>query len=327
MGASKSKQKTVTSKTQTTTDTQTSSEPVKTEQKDVAPLTQDPQTTEKNEEKREKIDEKDARDDGQKKENSKSSTEESGEKSPSPSTPLPLKRLDELRDESSSLSLHLGSTESIVGLCDQERLNPAEHKNKPVKFKKIQPTIQTGDLALLYRRDLSEPHLAIFINHVESDPLFPLLLVKGKTKPLPLAKFEPRKPRFIHPITATTRIFYGDYEKVAIQYIQLPDGMSQITPEQAMDAINAVEAIPFSERERQAIAAAETDQERSLYMSTYMAAYYYQKLGIFKGSPDLVTPTNIRSQLPLLEPIYVRLPSVKLGPMVHGDPPFLKQLV
>jgi hypothetical protein len=247
---------------------------------------------------------------------------EGREKSTSPTAPVPHKRLDEIRNESSP-SFSIGSTESIIGLFEPERLNPAEFK-KPVKFKKIQPTIRTGDLALLYRRDEEIPHVAIFINHVETDPLFPLLLVKGKTKPLPLAKFHPQKCRFIHPITATTRIFYGDYERVAVRYVQSDDG---IDVQQAMDAIAAVEAVPFSEKERKAISDAATDHERSLYMSTFMAAYYYRELGVFTGTPDEVTPENFLAQLPLSDPLYIKLPSVKLGPMVNGDPPFLKQLV
>ena len=108
----------------------------------------------------------------------------------------PFNRLNELRNKSNA-SFPMGSTESIVGLFGQKQLNPADYK-KPIKFKKIQPTIRTGDLALLYRRDVPLPHLAIFINHAENDPLFPLLLVKGKTKPLPLEKFEPQKATF-HP--------------------------------------------------------------------------------------------------------------------------------
>ena len=242
----------------------------------------------------------------------------------SPSEPLPLQRVkDQLRKES-TFSFSMGSTESLVGLFGQDRLNPADFKNKPIKFKKIQPTLQTGDLALLYRREQPVPHVAIFVNHVESDPLFPLLLVKGKTKPLPRDKFHPDKPRFIHPITATTRIFYGDYEKVAVRYIQTTEA---IDVEKAMAAITAVEAIHFSEKERRAIEAAETDHQRSLLLSTFMAAYYYKELGVFAGAPDEVTPENFVEQLPLSNPLYIKLPTVKLGPMAHGDPPFLKQLV
>ena len=242
----------------------------------------------------------------------------------SPSEPLPLKRVKDQDRKDSTFSFNVGSTESLVGLFGQDRLNPADFKNKPIKFKKIQPTIQTGDLALLYRREHPVPHVAIFVNHVETDPLFPLLLVKGKTKPLPREKFHPDKPRFIHPITATTRIFYGDYERVAVRYIQTTEA---IDVEKAMDAITAVEAIHFSKKEQSAIEAAETDYQRSLLMSTFMAAYYYKELGIFDGTPDEVTPENFVEQLPLSDPLYVKLPTVKLGPMAHGDPPFLKQLV
>ena len=241
----------------------------------------------------------------------------------SPSEPLPLQRVKEQTRKESTFSIHVGSTESLVGLFGQDRLNPAEFK-KPIKFKKIQPTIQTGDLALLYRRDHPIPHVAIFVNHVDTDPLFPLLLVKGKTKPLPREKFHPEKPRFIHPITATTRIFYGDYEKVAVRYLQSPE---TIDVQKAMDAIAAVEAIPFSQKERTAIDSAETDHQRSLLMSTFMAAHYYRELGVFHGVPDEAEPETFVGQLPLSDPLYIKLPTIKLGPMVHGDPPFLKQLV
>ncbi|CAI8031565.1 hypothetical protein GBAR_LOCUS17916 [Geodia barretti] len=116
----------------------------------------------------------------------------------SPSEPLPLKRVKDQDRKDSMFSFNVGSTESLVGLFGQDRLNPADFKNKPIKFKKIQPTIQTGDLALLYRREHPVPHVAIFVNHVETDPLFPLLLVKGKTKPLPREKFHPGQTAF-HP--------------------------------------------------------------------------------------------------------------------------------
>ena len=244
------------------------------------------------------------------------------DKSPSPSDPIPLNRVAELRKDS-EFSFHVGSTESLVGIFTTERLNPSDYR-KPIKFKKIQPTIRTGDLALLYRRGEVHPHLAIFINHLEADPLFPLLLVKGKTKPLPKEKFCPGKPRFIHPITATTRIFYGDYEKVAIRYIDSP---LQISVKEAMDAITKVEATPFSEKEREVISGATTDHERSLFMSTFMAAHYYYVLGVFDGSAEEATPESLLRDLPLLDPIFVKLPTVKLGPMVNGEPPFLKQLM
>ena len=205
--------------------------------------------------------------------------EEREEKSVSPSEPLPLQRVKQLRNDS-EFSLHVGSTESLVGLVNQKRLNPGEFK-KPIKFKKIQPTICTGDLALLYRRDQAIPHVAVFVNHIETDPLFPLLLVKGKTKPLPRDKFCPEKPRFIHPITATTRIFYGDYEKVAVHYLETD---KTIEVQKAMAAIAAVEDIPFSQKEVAAMESAETDHQRSLLMSTFMAAYYYKELGGVQGN-------------------------------------------
>ena len=245
--------------------------------------------------------------------------------SPAPSdpkaSPLP-RRLADIRKDS-EMSLRFGSTESMIGIF-QPRLDPTEIK-KPIKFKEIQTTIRTGDLALLYRKGQEIPHVAVFINHSGSDPLFPLLLVKGKTKPMSMSNFDPSK-RFIHPITATTRIFYGDYEKVAIQYLEMEVDM-EIDTERAMQVIDEVEKIPFSEKEREAIASARTDHERSLFVCSFMAAYYYQKLGVFAGKPDEITPDNFREHLPLLDPIEIRLPSVKLGPMVHGEPPFLKQIV
>ena len=229
------------------------------------------------------------------------------------------------KEDEGELKGGVGSTESLVGLFGKDRLNPADYK-EPIKFKEIQPTIRTGDLVLMYRHEEGIPHMGIFVTHVETDPLFPLLLVKGKTKPLSLEKFDRQKMRVVHAVTATTRIFYGDYDRVAVRYIS-DDGVSKIDAQTAMDAIDKVEAIPFSEKERAAIASAKDDQERSLYMSTFMAAYYYKELGIFTGTPDEVTPENFLPQLPLSDPLYIKLPHVKLGPMVHGEPPFLRQLV
>ena len=240
------------------------------------------------------------------------------------SYPLPAhSRLEELRKDSDISLASMGSTMSLTEVGVQERLNPDDFVGKKVKFHALQPTIRTGDLALLYRRGQPLPNIAVFINHSETDPLFPLLLVKGKTKPLSKEKFCLGKPRFIHPITATTRIFYGDYDRVYVRYLKI----TNISFEDAMGAIDIVERIPFSLKERAAILAAESDAERSLIICTYMAAYYYKQLGVFNGVPDEVTPANFLDHLEVSEPIQVKLPHIKFGPMVHGEPPFLKLLV
>ena len=207
----------------------------------------------------------------------------------------PPKLLVGFRDNPSS---HIGNTDSQFFA----RLKPAHYK-RSVKFKDIEVTLRTGDLALLYCHDLVLPHFAIFINQGYGNPL---LLVKAKTRPLLLSQFDPHKLRYIHTITATMQRIHGDYARVVIQQIQSED---EINVQHALDAIGTVEAIPFSQTEIQAIIRAKSPQERSLYLSTFMAAYYYQHLGIFHGAPDQVTPENFRDHLPLSDPIYVELPS------------------
>ena len=59
----------------------------------------------------------------------------------------------------------------------------------PVDFNTIASTLGTGDICLLYRKGMEQPHCAMFVRYEDMGDNSPLLLLKGKTKPLPLEKF------------------------------------------------------------------------------------------------------------------------------------------
>ena len=89
-----------------------------------------------------------------------------------------------------------------------------------VEYATIEEDIKTGDLAVLLREGQDIPHFAVFIQHPQDDPDFPLLLVKGKSKPLPKEKFNPSMGREAHTSTAVNRIFYGDYKRVEVRHLE-----------------------------------------------------------------------------------------------------------
>ena len=194
---------------------------------------------------------------------------------------------------------------------------------KQRRFSEIEHTISTGDLALLYREGQEVPHYAVFVQHSECDPNFPLLLIKGKTKPLPLTKFKP--VRHAHSISAVTRIFYGDYKQVAIRHLNYD---KPIAREEAMALIDQVMEIPFTPHELEAIEKAKSPEERSSIVCTLMVSHLYHLLGVLRGDPTTVTPANLEDHLDLHDPVFLKLPRRKSGPVANDDdPPFLATLV
>jgi len=205
---------------------------------------------------------------------------------------------------------------------EEEVVSKTKEKIKERRFSEIEHTISTGDLALLYREGQEVPHYAVFVQHSECDPNFPLLLIKGKTKPLPMNKFTP--VRHAHPVTAVTRIFYGDYKQVAIRRLKLD---KPIECGKAMELMDEVMKIPFTPHELDAITNAESPKERSSIVCTLMVSHLYHLLGMLQGDPSTVTPASLEDHLDLHDPMFLKLPPVKLGPVADDDPPFLAKLV
>lgn len=195
-------------------------------------------------------------------------------------------------------------------------------KEHPIRFGLFEEKISTGDLAILKRAGESVNHFAVFINHDACDPTFPLLLIKGKTKPLP--KFNPNEKRHAHPVTAANRIFYGDYEMVSVRQI-IPKVEKNC--HETMAILEEIPKIPFSDAEIKAIETVESPEERSSVLCTFMIAHFYKRLGVLKTDTDGIRPSNLEANLSLSEPTYIKLPAVKEGPVARGDPPFLSKLV
>ena len=191
-----------------------------------------------------------------------------------------------------------------------------------VKFKNIENSLETGDLAILYRHGQSDPHFAIFVNHSECDEHFPLLFIKGKTKPMELKNFK-KDMREVRVITAVTRIFYGDYENVAIRRLRTKRKMSCAM---ALKIAEEVESIPYTQQELMFITEASSPELRSRYVCTFLLAHVYHKLDIMLSHPRDITPDNFQNALPLSEPVYIKLPPIKPGPLITGEPPLLAQI-
>ena len=220
-----------------------------------------------------------------------------------------LKRLKEFDRNPSTMSVPATSTfqsEEIV----------------TVKFKNIENSLETGDLAILYRHGQSDPHFAIFVNHSECDEHFPLLFIKGKTKPMEFNNFK-KDEREVRVITAVTRIFYGDYEKVAIRRLR---SKRKISCAMALDVAEEVEKIPYTQQELMFITEASSPELRSRYVCTFILAHVYHKLEIMLSHPRDIKPDNFQDALPLSKPVYIKLPPIKPGPLITGEPPLLAQI-
>ncbi len=139
-----------------------------------------------------------------------------------------------------------------------------------------------------------------------------------------MAVFDPKVPRHAHAVSAATRIFYGDYEMVSVRSLASPVSLN------CRDALNLVDKmaeISFSELEIETIKEAKSDAERSSIVCTFMVAHFYEKMGALKVKPESIRPNTLENELSLKDPKHIKLPKVKEGPLCTGDPPFLSRLV
>ena len=189
--------------------------------------------------------------------------------------------------------------------------NTRQVDRETVEYSKFEESIKTGDLALLYREGQEFPHYAIFIQHPKDDPDFPLLLLKGKTKPLPKEEFDKFSGRGAHFTTAASRIFYGDFKKVLVKQLDYQPE-KQFPMAEMMENIKKVNEIPFSEHEVEAIEKSTTAEERSALLSALIVAHFYDLMmpGVC-GDPSRITPQILEGHLKLMKPKSIRLPSTR----------------
>ena len=175
----------------------------------------------------------------------------------------------------------------------------------------------------MFYREEGIPHFAIFVRAEECDPDFPLMLVKGKTKPMPYVNFNPRS-RNAHLVSAVTRIFYGDYRTVAVRHL-LTNELIPCT--KVIELIEKVNRTAYTQKELDTIKNAKSDDERSAIVSAYMVAHFYKLLGMLNQDPSDVLPSLFQGMLKLSDSTYVKMPCVKEGPVAKGDPPLLSKIV
>lgn len=215
------------------------------------------------------------------------------------------------------------------GNSDEEPEKEKTQDMQQVEFSEIEESIATGDLAVLYREGWDVPHFAVFVQHAEDDPDFPLLLVKGKSKPLPKGKFNPELGREAHTTSAINRIFYGDYKRVEVRHLETNE---KFPIDKVIENVEKVQKISFSETELKAIDKATTPEARSALVSALMVAHFYKVMpvsgdAIFDGDPSKVTPETLQSCLKLSGAKSINLPPVKPGPLITGEPPLLDRIV
>ena len=238
--------------------------------------------------------------------------------------------------EDTSLQL-VGATKSGAddAAASNKQENVGDTPAAEVEYCDIEENIKTGDLAVLFREGQDTPHFAVFIQHPEDDPDFPLLLVKCKTKPLLKLesgfKQHPALGRQVYTTTAVQRIFYGDYKKVLVRHL---DGQTDEKPsiDKVMETVEKINKIPFSEYELKAINDASTDDAKSGLLSALVIAHFYKLMPVsgdppFDGDPCKVTPQSLEECLKLSQPKSIKIPSPRPGPLHTGSPPLLHKLL
>ena len=205
---------------------------------------------------------------------------------------------------------------------------PTQTEPTPVEFTSVANTVKTGDLCVLYREGIEQTHYAMFVVYEDLGDHSPLLLLKGKTKPLPLELFKrqhEKSLRHVRIVSANGRIFYGDYVKILIYKLK----RKQVITGAHVDKVTEiVRKLNYHEDELKFIEGVKTsDARRSQYVCTFMLAHVMSRLGCMSVQPHTVTPENFISHLNLDEPISIKLPETTKGPCITGSPPFFAKLM
>ena len=224
----------------------------------------------------------------------------------------------------------------------------SKKKEKRHKFHKLQRELQTGDLCIMYRAKSHEPQFGIFVDYKECNSHFPLLLLKGRSKFMSLAEFARQqagpKCREVRLVSASSRIFYGDHNRVYVR--KLKRGDSDAANCRRMDRIvQMIESTPFTEEEVteieteikgmtqtgfQALSREDSIRPHSRLLKTPSAlvvAYAYKELGYLKGDPRSAHPDSLEDMLELGPRLRVKVPKPRWGPVQKGDPPLLARVM
>ena len=198
------------------------------------------------------------------------------------------------------------------------------------EFEVVEPSVSTGDVAILQRAGQESPHYGIFVRAGALDPNFPLLLVKTQTKPLRVETFDKNK-RNLHLVTAQNRIFYGDYKSVTV--LTLAKRKSLITAQAVIALVEKIKEVPYSDSEVEAIMAGSTPEEKSAIACTLTLSLVFKELGFWERGFDILSlkPTELKHRLPLADGLregrHIRIPKPQDGPMASGAAPLLSKLI
>lgn len=198
------------------------------------------------------------------------------------------------------------------------------------EFEVVEPSVSTGDVAVLQRAGQESPHYGIFVRAGALDPNFPLLLVKTQTKPLLVETFDKNK-RNLHLVTAQNRIFYGDYKSVTV--LTLAKRKSLITAQAVIALVEKIKGVPYSDSEVEAIMVGSTPEEKSAIACTITLSLVFKELGFWERGFDILSlkPTELKLRLPLADGLregrHIRIPKPQDGPMASGAAPLLSKLI
>lgn len=223
-----------------------------------------------------------------------------------------------------------------------EEVDFFQRKERRQHLHKLKDSLKTGDLCVMYRKMDPDPQFAIFVDYAACAQHFPLLILKGRSKFISLAEFSRRQCLEVKLISASSRIFYGDFVKVYIHRLKTDVTPSCFDIDKVKDVISKY-TITATERdaiEREIASLSPlgvniTCGEDSVrptsrilkVPSCLVAAHVYHHLGFLKGDPCQARPNTLCEMLDLEHPIRVRVPKPRKGPMQKGEPPLFSRLV
>ena len=220
------------------------------------------------------------------------------------------------------------------GCCSKQKYEhkeaetPTQAELIPIEFNSVANTLKTGDVCVLHGEGTEHIHYAMFVVYEDLGDHSPLLLLKGKTKPLPLELFKREREkslRHVRIVSANGRLFYSDYVKILIYRLK-----QEHVIKECVDYVSEiVRKLNYHEDELRFIEGAKiSDARRSQYVCTFMLAHVMSRLGCMSCQPHTITPENFISHLNLHdEPISIKLPETTKGPCFTGSPPFFVKLM
>ena len=201
-------------------------------------------------------------------------------------------------------------------------------KTKRMRFSEADKQLESGWLGVFCRKEEGAPPLYAVVTKPDpvGRPYLPTLLLKGTARPLSSSECPPGR-RYASAMAAVAWVAFGGFKRIYFRELLPLPPLTHVTRPLAdvKGFVNHVTNIEHTDKEKQRLREAQTDEERTAVAATLVVAHMYHQLGVIVTPPEEVEIGGLEGLLPLGRELEVKVPRVKVGPLGHngGKQPLL----